>query len=75
MELTCSVCQAMCCVATHTRDKEDSVPTLRELAFESGRGSSSHKNDYRCSLVAQQVKDPALSLQRLRSQLWCRFDP
>ena len=27
------------------------------------------------SLVAQLVKDPALSLQRLRSLLWCGFDP
>ena len=26
-------------------------------------------------LVAQQVKDPALSLQQLRSLLWYRFDP
>ena len=25
--------------------------------------------------VAQWVKDPALSLQRLRSLLWLRFDP
>ena len=27
------------------------------------------------SLVAQQVKVPVLSLQRLGSLLWCRFDP
>ena len=27
------------------------------------------------SLVAQWVKDPALSLQWLRSLLWCGFDP
>ena len=29
----------------------------------------------RSSSVAQQVKDPALSLKQLRSLLWCRFDP
>ena len=28
-----------------------------------------------CSLVAQCVKDPALSLQQLRSLLWHGFDP
>ena len=33
-----------------------------------------HKHG-RSSLVAQQVKDPALSLLWLRSLLWCRFDP
>ena len=27
------------------------------------------------SLVAQEVKDPALSLMWLRSLLWCRFNP
>ena len=27
------------------------------------------------SLVAQQVENPALSLQRLRSLLWCGFNP
>ena len=30
---------------------------------------------YRSSLAAQQVKDPALPLLRLRSLLWHRFDP
>ena len=30
---------------------------------------------YRSSLVAQQVKDMALLLQRLGSLLWCKFDP
>ena len=29
----------------------------------------------RRSLGVQQVKDPVLSLQRLGSLLWCRFDP
>ena len=29
----------------------------------------------RSSLMAHQVKDPALSLQRLGSLLWCRFKP
>ena len=28
-----------------------------------------------CSLVTQWVKDPALSLQRLGSLLWCGLDP
>ena len=32
------------------------------------------KRPIRSSLVAQQVKDLVLSLQQLRSLLWCQFD-
>ena len=41
-----------------------------------GLARSLYKNSRgRRSLVAQWVKDPALSLLRLKSLLWCRFDP
>ena len=33
------------------------------------------RNQFKSSLVAQQVKDLALALQQLRSLLWCGFDP
>ena len=33
------------------------------------------KTRYQCPLVVQQIKDPVLSLQLLRSLLWHRFHP
>ena len=47
---------------------------LKNKSLKGHFSGSWFKSECRSSPVAQQVKDPVLSLQRLRLLLWCGFD-
>ena len=55
----------------------DSTPSLGTSVCHGCGPKKRTKKEWqgRYSLVVHQVKDPALSLQRLGSLLWCGFDP